>query len=118
MQGLSGTALCRLGGSDEPSLHRECRGGRGWRGRVTFYTEADRLGADCLITGEITSKIDSELGRERQTEIEAYLPLTKVAAVGLSHAGSEFLVMRDVASLVERKFGIPAEAVPESRWWR
>ncbi len=90
----------------------------GGAGDVTFYTEADRLGADCLIAGEITSKIDNELGCERQTEIDAYLATTKMAAIGLSHAGSEFLVMRDVASLVEREFGIPAEAVPESRWWR
>lgn len=85
---------------------------------MTFYAEADRLRADCLVAGEVTSKIDNEIGRRKQAEIEAYLPTTGLTAIGLSHAGSEFLVMDEVASLIERRLGLPAEAVPESRWWR
>ena len=90
----------------------------GGGGDVEFYQEADRLGADCLIAGEVTSKIDNELGRRKQAEIAAYLPTTELAAVGLSHAGSEFLVMRELAPFIERQLGIPAEAVPEPHWWR
>ncbi len=90
----------------------------GGGGDVAFYQEADRLEADCLIAGEVTSKIDNEIGRSKQTEIDAYLPSTQLAAIGLSHAGSEFLVMRELAPFIERQLGIPAEAVPESHWWR
>jgi hypothetical protein len=90
----------------------------GGGGDVEFYQEADRLGADCLIAGEVTSKIDNDFGRGRQVEIEEYLPTTDLVAVGLSHAGSEYLVMTEIAPWLERHFGIPAEAVPETRWWR
>lgn len=90
----------------------------GGAGDVTFYTEADRLRADCLVAGEVTSKINNDIGRRKQAEIEAYLPTTELAAIGLSHAGSEFLVMKEVAPLIERELDVPAEAVPESRWWR
>jgi putative NIF3 family GTP cyclohydrolase 1 type 2 len=87
-------------------------------GDVAFYQEADRLGPDCLIAGEVTSRIDNEIGRRKQAEIAAYLPRTELAAVGLSHAGSEYLVMRELAPFLERQLGIPAEAVPEVHWWR
>jgi putative NIF3 family GTP cyclohydrolase 1 type 2 len=90
----------------------------GGGGDVEFYREADRLGADCLIAGEVTSKIDNAYGRDRQREIAAYLPATRLAAIGLSHAGSEFLVMPEIAAFLARQFGVPAEAVPESHWWR
>jgi hypothetical protein len=90
----------------------------GGGGDVEFYREADRLGADCLIAGEVTSKIDNELGRRRQTEIEDYLPTTNLVAIGLSHAGSEYLVMTEIAPFMERHLGTPAEAIPESNWWR
>jgi hypothetical protein len=90
----------------------------GGGGDVEFYREADRLSADCLIAGEVTSKIDNELGRSRQTEIEDYLRTTDLVAIGLSHAGSEYLVMTEIAPFIERHLDIPAEAVPESNWWR
>jgi putative NIF3 family GTP cyclohydrolase 1 type 2 len=90
----------------------------GGGGDVDFYEEADRLGADCLIAGEVTSKIDNDLGRHKQAEIDAYLPGTELVAIGLSHAGSEFLVMQELAPFLEHQLGISAEAVPESCWWR
>jgi hypothetical protein len=90
----------------------------GGAGDVTFYKEADRLGADCLVAGEVTSKIGNELGVERQAEIRSYLPTTKLAAIGLSHAGSEFLVMKELAPFFEHHLNVTAETVPESSWWR
>ncbi len=90
----------------------------GGGGDVDFYEEADRLGADSLIAGEVTSKIDNDLGRHKQAEIDAYLPGTELVAIGLSHAGSEFLVMQELAPFLEHQLGISAEAVPESCWWR
>jgi putative NIF3 family GTP cyclohydrolase 1 type 2 len=90
----------------------------GGGGDVEFYQEADRLGADCLIAGEVTSKIVNDLGRHKQAEIDAYLTGTELVAIGLSHAGSEFLVMQEIAPFIERELGIAAEAVPEPHWWR
>lgn len=34
------------------------------------------------------------------------------------HAGSEFLVMRELAPFLQRQWGIAAEAVAEETWWR
>jgi putative NIF3 family GTP cyclohydrolase 1 type 2 len=90
----------------------------GGAGDVEFYREADRLGADCLIAGEVTSKIDNEIGERKQREIEMYLPETDLVAIGISHAGSEFLVMKEIAPFLERRLDIPALAVAESWWWR
>ncbi len=90
----------------------------GGAGNVAFYQEADRVQADCLIAGEVTSKIDNDLGRQRQAEIEQYLPTTNLIAIGLSHAASEFAVMRELVPFFEEHAGIPAEAVPEAQWWR
>ena len=74
--------------------------------------------ADRLIAGEVTSKIDNEIGRSKQQEIERYLRSTSLLAIGISHAGSEFVVMRELAPFLEEQLGIPAEAVAETSWWR
>ncbi len=90
----------------------------GGGGSVEFYHAAERLAADCLIAGEVTSKVDNDYGRARPEEIARYLPATRLAAIGVSHAGSEFLVMQELAGKFARELGIPAEAVPEAHWWR
>ena len=54
----------------------------------------------------------------QQAEIETYLPTTDLVAVGLSHAGSEYLAMTEIAPWLERHLGIPTEAIVESHWWR
>jgi putative NIF3 family GTP cyclohydrolase 1 type 2 len=90
----------------------------GGAGNVTFYEEADRVQAGCLIAGEVTSKIDNDLGRQHQAEIEQYLLTTGLSAIGLSHAASEFAVMQELVPFFEKHTGVPAEAVAESHWWR
>ncbi len=90
----------------------------GGAGDVRFYQEADRLGADCLIAGEITSKIDNQIGARKQAEILRYRSTTRLTAIGLSHAGSEFLVMKELAPFVQDRLGVAAEAVAEETWWR
>lgn len=90
----------------------------GGGGDVTFYQAADHLAADRLIAGEVTSKIDNDIGRRKQAEIERYQLTAKLAAIGVSHAGSEFLVMKELAPLLRRELDISAEAVAETNWWR
>lgn len=80
----------------------------GGAGDVSFYREADRLAADCLVAGEVTSKIDNETGRRKQAEIEGYLPSTSLAAIGISHAGSEFVVMQELAPFFQTKARHPS----------
>lgn len=90
----------------------------GGAGDVRWYEHADRLGADLLIGGEITAKVDDEIGAQKQAAIERYQPTTRLTAIGLSHAGSEFLVMRELAPFLREQWQIEAEAIPEATWWR
>ena len=92
---------------------------RGWRRRCRIDREADRLGADCLIAGEVTSKIDNDLGRRRQAEIDDYLlmdpPLLRWPFA------RRVRIPRDDGDRALQKAPCRhslAEAVPESNWWR
>jgi putative NIF3 family GTP cyclohydrolase 1 type 2 len=38
--------------------------------------------------------------------------------IGLSHAGSEYPVMEDIAEWMRENLNIEAEAIPENNWWR
>jgi hypothetical protein len=59
-----------------------------------------------------------EAGIRKQAEIDRYLPTTRLVGLGLSHAGSEFLVMKELAPFFAAELGLPATAVPENIWWR
>lgn len=91
----------------------------GGGGDVEDIQEGDKQGVQCHIGGEVTSKIDNERGRKEKTKVEAYLNDVKISVIGISHAGSEFIVLRDqLAPWIEQTLGIKAEAVPEKHWWR
>jgi hypothetical protein len=90
----------------------------GGAGDVRLYEAADELGAECLITGEVTARVDDEIGARKQAAIARYLPTTRLVGLGLSHAGSEFLVMKELAPFFTSELGLRATAVPETIWWR
>jgi putative NIF3 family GTP cyclohydrolase 1 type 2 len=79
---------------------------------------AEDKGADCVITGEVTAKIKGERGDKERALFKKYYPKAKISAIGLSHAGSEFVVMHDIAGWIKNNLGIKAEALPERNWWR
>ncbi len=91
----------------------------GGAGDAAFYQATEALGADCLVAGEVTSKIANDIGTSKQAEIDAFLRHEPTfAAIGVSHAGSEFLVMTELAPVFQDHLGIPAQALPEANWWR
>lgn len=71
-----------------------------------------------LICSEITAKVDDEIGARKQAAIARYQPTTRLTAIGLSHAGSEIPVMRELALFLPEQWEIAAEAVAEESWWR
>jgi putative NIF3 family GTP cyclohydrolase 1 type 2 len=79
---------------------------------------AEDKGADCIITGEVTAKIDGERGDKESALLDDYYPNATISAIGLSHAGSEFLVMYDIVKWMKENIGIEAEVLPEENWWR
>jgi len=79
---------------------------------------AEDHGADCLITGEVTAKILGERGDRERARLKKYYPKAKISAIGLSHAGSEFLVMYDIADWIRLNLDLEAIPLPEEKWWR
>jgi len=90
----------------------------GGGGSVDDIKLAEEQGVDCIITGEVTCKIDNERGEREKKALEEYYPTTSILAIGLSHAGSEFLVMYDVVDWIKKTLGIEAEVLAEKRWRR
>lgn len=91
----------------------------GGGGDVEDIQEGENQNVQCHVGGEVTCKIDNERGRREKAKIEEYLPTVKISILGLSHAGSEYIVIRDqLVPEIKEMFGIDAEAVPERHWWR
>ena len=80
---------------------------------------AASLGARAYVTGEFRARVDTEFGRKRFAEMEAYAAKSSMSLVGVSHAASEFLVLRtQVAPWIREEFGLEAHLLPPTRWWR
>lgn len=90
----------------------------GGGGSYSDIKSAEEYGVDCIITGEVTSKIIGDRGDRERLALNEYYKNTKISAIGLSHAGSEFLVMPEIANWIKTTFKIEANALSEERWWR
>jgi putative NIF3 family GTP cyclohydrolase 1 type 2 len=91
----------------------------GGGGSLDYLQEMERLGVQCGIAGEVTNKIDSEWGRKEQGTIYEFLKQTRIGFIGLSHAGSEFLVMESqMKSWFKKNLHLHAYPIPEDTWWR
>lgn len=87
--------------------------------RVAEMRNAEALGAQAYITGEIHSRIATEYGRARFAEVEDFARHTGMALLGVSHAASEHLVMRnDMPAWFRSRFAEPVTLLPEPHWWR
>ena len=86
--------------------------------KVDFFKEAEALGADAYVAGEIHSHIDNEKGRLKMKEALDYIKDSKMSFFGVSHAASEFLVIKDqVLPLLFKKFNLPIKDIPMANWW-
>jgi hypothetical protein len=48
----------------------------------------------------------------------AYVPETQMALIGVSHAASEYVVMKEMKIWFEQNFAVKAALIPLSKWWR
>jgi hypothetical protein len=51
-------------------------------------------------------------------EIASFTQNLKMVLVGVSHAASEYLVMKTQMKEYFENKGLPTEAVPQGNWWR
>ena len=107
-----------IAGADPGPVHRVALvAGAG--DRVAEMRNAEQLGAQAYITGEIHSRIATDYGRAKFGEVEAFARQTGMALLGVSHAASEFLVMRnEMHSWFTSRVVVPVTPLSEPHWWR
>ena len=75
---------------------------------------------DVLLTGEIHIRIEGERGRTKFERVTQYAETrSPMRLVGVSHAASEFLVMRThIKPWIKEAFNLGAVPLPQQTWWR
>ncbi|HEU0027385.1 MAG TPA: Nif3-like dinuclear metal center hexameric protein [Ktedonobacterales bacterium] len=87
--------------------------------KITHMEEAERLGAQAYVTGELHVRIEGEYGRARYAEVEAFAQRTNMSLLGVSHAASEHLVMEtQLPRWFSETFGLSVHPIREPQWWR
>jgi putative NIF3 family GTP cyclohydrolase 1 type 2 len=86
--------------------------------KVHVMQEAERLGAQAYLTGEVHCHIDNEYGKRKFEEMKEYCKSTSMSLIGVSHASSEFLVhATQLKSWFEVQFQLPVSLIPQEKWW-
>jgi putative NIF3 family GTP cyclohydrolase 1 type 2 len=86
---------------------------------VDAMRDAETQGAQVYLSGEIFDRIDNEYGRRLFQEVREFATRTTMSLIGVSHASSEYLVMRTrMAPWFAEQCDVPARLVPLPRWWR
>lgn len=86
---------------------------------IEIMQEIENAGVQAYITGEIHSYHSSDWGKQNTVKVNSYADKTSMSMIGVSHASSEYLVMKDqMISWFENSFKIKAVGLPLSVWWR
>jgi putative NIF3 family GTP cyclohydrolase 1 type 2 len=87
--------------------------------RVADMKEVQGKGVHAYVTGEIHCHIDNAYGRQRFEEMKTYSASTTMSLLGVSHAASEYLVMKqNMAPWFVSNFQVKVQSIPETKWWR
>jgi len=85
---------------------------------VRDMQEAEALGAQAYITGEIHCHIDNPYGRQRFAQMMEYVPESTMSLIGVSHAASEYLVMKtQMKRWFEQHTSLRVVLLPQETWW-
>ncbi len=85
---------------------------------IEYSQIAKEKGAQAYLTGEIFSHYDSNWGKQNTEKIKKYAKTVDISLIGVSHAASEFLVMKTQLSRFFRKnFGLPVIPLAQKKWW-
>lgn len=87
--------------------------------KVAEMRGVEAKGAQAYLTGEILDRIDNEVGRRLFREVEDFARGTTMSLIGVSHAASEYLVMKtQMIRWLKETFDVHVELIPMNRWWR
>jgi putative NIF3 family GTP cyclohydrolase 1 type 2 len=86
---------------------------------VPAFREAEALGAQVYVTGEIRSYNGGEYGAANRAEVAEYLDGAKMSLLGVSHVASEQLVMeRQMVPWLRAHCAVDAHLIAEPVAWR
>lgn len=87
---------------------------------VELFESIENKQIDVFLTGEIHIRIEGERGRTKFERVTQYAETrSPMRLVGVSHAASEFLVMRThIKPWLKETFNLDAVLLPQQRWWR
>ncbi|MBY6036792.1 Nif3-like dinuclear metal center hexameric protein [Fictibacillus nanhaiensis] len=86
--------------------------------KVDVMKEAEELGAQAYVTGEVHCHIDTEYGKKKYDEMREYIETTTMSLIGVSHSASEYLVhASQLKPWFEEQFHIPVTLIPQEKWW-
>ncbi|MCZ2336955.1 MAG: Nif3-like dinuclear metal center hexameric protein, partial [Chitinophagales bacterium] len=85
---------------------------------IEYSQIAKEKGAQAYITGEIFSRYDSDWGKENTEKIKKYAKTIDISLIGVSHAASEFLVMKtQMPKFFKKNFDLPVIPLAQKKWW-
>jgi putative NIF3 family GTP cyclohydrolase 1 type 2 len=78
----------------------------------------ERKGAQAYVTGEIRCHIDNDYGKHKYKLMMDYVQETQMSLIGLSHAASEFFVMKtQMKRWIEQEMDVSVRLLRQSNWW-
>lgn len=85
---------------------------------VEIFEEAENLGCELYLTGEVVSRVEGDWARDNNAKIEPYLENSKMAYVAVSHCASEELWLQNQMVPWFQKLGVGAEFIRNPEPWR
>lgn len=85
---------------------------------VSDMREAESKGAQAYVTGEIHCHINNDYGKSQYNRMKEYVEETQMSLIGLSHAASEFFVMKtQMRQWIEQEMNVEVQLLRQSKWW-
>jgi len=85
---------------------------------VEYSQTAKERGAQAYITGEIFSHYESDWGKQNTVKLKKYAKTVDISLIGVSHAASEFLVMKtQIPKFLKKNLGLPIIPLAQKKWW-
>jgi putative NIF3 family GTP cyclohydrolase 1 type 2 len=87
--------------------------------KVDLMKDAEARGAQVYVSGEIFDRIDNAYSRRLFQDVQDFALQTTMSLIGVSHASSEYLVMRThMAAWFAEHCEVAVQLVPLPQWWR
>lgn len=85
---------------------------------VEYSQTIRERGGQAYITGEIFSHYDNDWGKQNTAILQNYAKTVNISMIGVSHAASEFLVMKtQIPEWLRENSGLTVIPLSQNKWW-